>query len=49
MADVRDPDTAAWLVGVLSAGIGTKESTGLPLPDADRLHATLVAVLSALG
>ena len=49
MADVRDPDTAAWLVGVLSAGIGTKESTGLPLPDADRLHATLVAVLRALG
>jgi AcrR family transcriptional regulator len=48
MADVRDPDTAAWLVGVLSAGIGTKESTGLPLPDADRLHATLVAVLRAL-
>jgi AcrR family transcriptional regulator len=48
MADVHDPDTAAWLVGVLSAGIGTKESTGLPLPDADRLHATLVAVLRAL-
>ncbi len=34
---------------VLTAGIGTKESTGLPLPDADRLHATLVAVLRALG
>ena len=30
-------------------GIGTKESTGLPLPDADRLHATLVAVLRALA
>ena len=32
---------------VLTAGIGTKESAGLPLPDADRLHATLVAVLRA--
>ena len=49
MADVRDPETAAWLVAVLTAGIGAKESTGLPLPDADRLHATLVAVLRALG
>jgi AcrR family transcriptional regulator len=49
MADVRDPETAAWLVGVLSTGIGSKESTGLPLPDADRMHATLVAVLRALG
>lgn len=49
MSDTRDPDASAWLVGVLSAGIGTKESSGLPLPDADRLQATLVAVLRALG
>ena len=27
--------------GVSPAGIGMKESTGLPLPDDDRLHATL--------
>jgi AcrR family transcriptional regulator len=49
MSDVRDPDTAAWLVGVLTAGIGSKESTGLPLPDTDRLHAALLAVVRALG
>jgi AcrR family transcriptional regulator len=49
MSDVRDPETAAWLVAVLTNGIGMKESTGLPLPDADRLHDTLVAVLRALA
>jgi AcrR family transcriptional regulator len=49
MSPFRDPDTAAWLVAVLTNGIGTKESTGLPLPDTDRLHATLVAVLRALA
>ena len=49
MSDTRDPETAAWLVAVLTNGIGTKEATGLPLPDADRLHATLVAVLHALA
>ena len=49
MSYSRDPETAAWLVAVLTNGIGTKESTGLPLPDADRLHATLVAALRALG
>jgi AcrR family transcriptional regulator len=49
MSAVRDADTAAWLVAVLTAGIGAKESTGLPLPDADRLHDTLVAVLRALA
>jgi AcrR family transcriptional regulator len=49
MSDTRDPDTAAWLVAVLTAGIGSKESAGLPLPDADRLHATLLAVVRALG
>ena len=49
MSDVHDPDTAAWLVSVLTTGIGSKESLGLPLPDADRLQATLVAVMRALG
>ena len=41
MAEARDPDTAAWLVEALSQGIGIKESSGLPLPDADRLHDTI--------
>ena len=48
MSTVRDADTAAWLVAVLTAGIGAKESIGLPSPDPDRLHDTLVAVLRAL-
>jgi AcrR family transcriptional regulator len=48
MSQARDPDTAAWLVGVLTAGIGMKESTDPPLPNADRLHAALLRVLRGL-
>jgi AcrR family transcriptional regulator len=48
MADVRDPDTAAWLVSVLTAGIGMKESTGPARPDDDHLHAALLRVLRGL-
>ena len=49
MADLRDPDTAAWFVGALSAGIGAKESAGLPLPEDDRLRDAILAVLGALA
>jgi AcrR family transcriptional regulator len=45
MSAARDPDTAAWLVGVLTAGIGMKESTGPPPPDRERMRATLLAVV----
>ena len=48
MSTMRDPDTAAWLVGVLTVGIGAKEFDGLPLPEPERLHAALVAILRAL-
>ncbi len=48
MTDARDPDAAAWLVAVLTAGIGTKESAGIPMPAADALHSTLVAIVGAL-
>ena len=48
VSGVADPDTAAWLVAALSAGIGMRESTGLPLPDHDRLHAALLAALRGL-
>jgi len=44
----RDPDTAAWLVGTISAGIGMKESTGLPLPDAEHLRVALLRALRDL-
>jgi len=48
MAEARDPDTAAWFVEALSQGIGIKESSGLPLPEADRLHDTILAALRSL-
>ena len=43
-----DPDTAAWLVAALTGGIGMKESTGLPRPDDDHLHAALLRLLGQL-
>lgn len=48
MSGARDPDTAAWLVGVLTAGIGMKESTGPPSPDAERVRAALLRVVRGL-
>jgi AcrR family transcriptional regulator len=48
MAATRDPDTAAWLVAALTGGIGMKESTLLPRPDDDQLHAALLRVLTEL-
>ena len=49
MSDFADPDTAAWIIAALTAGIGMKESAGLPLPDADRLRAGVLAVIRGLG
>jgi AcrR family transcriptional regulator len=48
MAEVADPDTAAWVVAALTAGVGMKESAGLPIPDADRLTAAILTVLKGL-
>jgi AcrR family transcriptional regulator len=48
MAANRDPDTAAWLIAALTGGIGMKESTGLPRPDDDDLHAALLRAVSEL-
>jgi AcrR family transcriptional regulator len=48
METAGDPDTAAWLVSALTAGIGMKESTGLPLPDADRLGGAVLAALNGV-
>jgi AcrR family transcriptional regulator len=48
MSEVGDPDTAAWVVTALTAGVGMKESAGLPLPDADRLTAAISAALNGL-
>ena len=48
MSDLTDPDTAAWVVTALTAGVGMKESTGLPMPDPDRLTAAILAALDGL-
>jgi hypothetical protein len=48
MSDVADPDAAAWVVTALTAGVGMKESTGLPLPDPGRLTAAILAALDGL-
>ena len=45
MSELADPDTAAWVVAALSGGIGMKEATGLPLPDAQRLSTTVLAAV----
>lgn len=44
--ELADPDTAAWVVTALTAGIGMKESTGLPVPNADQLTATILAAIN---
>jgi AcrR family transcriptional regulator len=49
MSELADPDTAAWVLAALSAGIGMKEATGLPLPDAQRLSTTVLAAVDGLS
>jgi AcrR family transcriptional regulator len=48
MSELADPDTAAWVLAALSAGIGMKEATGLPMPDAQRLSTTVWAAVHGL-
>jgi AcrR family transcriptional regulator len=48
MSDVPDPDTAAWVLAALSAGIGMKEAAGIPLPDAERLNTTIWTAVHGL-
>jgi AcrR family transcriptional regulator len=47
-SEAADPDAAAWVVTALTAGIGMKESSGLPIPDADRLTAAISDALRGL-
>jgi AcrR family transcriptional regulator len=49
ISDMRDADTTAWLMSTIIAGIGVKDSMGLPRPDAERIAATLIAALAALA
>jgi AcrR family transcriptional regulator len=48
VAELDDPDTAAWIIAALTGGIGMKESTGLRSPDDDRLNAALLGVVNGL-
>ena len=48
MSELADPDTAAWVLAALSAGIGMKEATGIPLPDAQRLSTTVLTAVDGL-
>jgi AcrR family transcriptional regulator len=45
---LKDPDATAWLIAVLSAGVGMRESAGLPAPESERLNAVLNAALHNL-
>ncbi|MCX4091086.1 TetR/AcrR family transcriptional regulator [Nocardia sp. alder85J] len=49
IAATADPDTGTWLIFALSLGIGMQEAAGTSLPDPDRLHAALRAMLDALS
>ena len=44
VAELADPETAAWLVGVIVDGIGLREAAGFQLPPDAELHAALRAV-----
>ena len=49
ISGMRDPDTTEWLMSTIMAGVGVKDSIGLPRPDTDRLAATLIDALAALA
>jgi AcrR family transcriptional regulator len=49
MAEMPDPDAAAWIVGVASGGIGMKEAAGLPRPDDERLRRALLGILRGMS
>jgi AcrR family transcriptional regulator len=46
--DLRDPETAAWLISALSAGVAMKDAAGLLSLDVDRMRTTIVAALRGL-
>jgi len=48
IADLADPETAAWVVSAVTAGIGMREAAGLPAPARDRLNAALLSAMRGL-
>lgn len=49
VGDVRDPDSATWLIVALVAGIGMREAIGLPVSDHDGVRAALLDVIASLA
>jgi AcrR family transcriptional regulator len=47
-AELRDPGAAAWLIAVLTVGIGAQEAVARPRPDDERLHALFVDLIPRL-
>ena len=47
--ELRDADAAAWLISVITTGIGMREAIGLPVPDAARLDDVILAALTGLS
>jgi AcrR family transcriptional regulator len=48
MPSHADPVIGAWMVSVISAGIGMKESMGLPAPEPSRIDSALMALFRGL-
>jgi AcrR family transcriptional regulator len=48
-SEVPDPETVAWIIAALSAGIGMKESVGMPLPPKSRLAAGILAAVEGMS
>jgi AcrR family transcriptional regulator len=46
--ELSDPETAAWVIEALAAGIGMRQSSLLAQPQDDRLAAALLAVMQGL-
>jgi AcrR family transcriptional regulator len=47
--ELADPDTSAWLIAVITAGIGMREAAGVPRPDDAALKAALMAAIDGLA
>jgi AcrR family transcriptional regulator len=48
-SELADPDTSAWFIAVITAGIGMREAAGVPRPEREALQAALVAALEGLA
>jgi AcrR family transcriptional regulator len=49
MSELPDPNTTAWIIAALTAGIGMRESAGVPLPSKKRLGALILAAIDGMS